>query len=80
MIFVVGVPRSDLVEQAKLLDPAALYLEIDAHINRYADLPDLEREIAIYYALHSWFYTKCQTAPYLRFLGVPVRERAGSWK
>jgi hypothetical protein len=69
MIHVVGVPRSDLVEQAEILEPAALYEEIDAHINRYADLPDLEREIAIYYLLQSWFYTKCQTAPYLRFLG-----------
>ena len=35
----------------------------------YLDAPTLEREIFVYYILYTWFYRKCATAPYLRFIG-----------
>jgi hypothetical protein len=69
IVFVVGVPRADLVRTAPLLSPEAMYMKLDVHINRYADMPERERELAIYYCLYSWFYTKAPTSPYLRFIG-----------
>lgn len=69
MIFVVGLPRADLLREVPVMDPETLYSMMEDHINRYADLPDLEREIGIYYALYSWMYPKCMTSPYLRFIG-----------
>lgn len=68
-VFVVGVPRADLVRAAPLLSPVDLYARLDKHIKKYCDMPDKDRELCIYYCLYSWFYTKCQTSPYLRFLG-----------
>ncbi|HNJ80956.1 MAG TPA: hypothetical protein PLK38_05280, partial [Methanoregulaceae archaeon] len=68
-VFVVGVPRADLVKSAPLLSPAELYTLLDDHINRYCDMPTRDRELAVYYALYTWFYTKAPTSPYLRFLG-----------
>lgn len=68
-VFVVGVPQADLVKAAPLLNPADLYTLLDGHINKYCDMPDRERELAVYYALYTWFYTKTPTSPYLRFLG-----------
>ena len=66
---VVGIPRSDLVKKAPLLDASALFREMNEHIQQYADMPEIEREIGIYYALFSWFYTKRSTSPYLRYIG-----------
>jgi len=68
-VFVVGVPRSDLVQTAPLLPPAELYTLLDGHINKYCDMPDRDRELSVYYAMYTWFYTKTPTSPYLRFLG-----------
>jgi len=68
-VFVVGVPRADLVRAAPLLSPVDLYARLDRHIKKYCDMPDKDRELCIYYCLYSWFYTKCPTSPYLRFLG-----------
>lgn len=69
IVFVVGVPRADLMQSAPVLPPDDLYARIDAHISKYCDVPDLERELFVYYILYSWFYTKSPTSPYLRFLG-----------
>lgn len=66
---VVGIPRADLVKTAPLLTAEALFREMNEHIDQYADMPDIEREIGIYYALFSWFYTKRATSPYLRYIG-----------
>jgi hypothetical protein len=68
-VFVVGVPRADLVKTAPLLSPVDLYVRLDQHIKKYCDMPDKDRELCIYYTLYSWLYTKCPTSPYLRFLG-----------
>lgn len=68
-VFVVGVPRADLVKTVPLLPPVDIYARLDQHIKKYCDLPDKDRELCIYYCLYSWFYTKCPTSPYLRFLG-----------
>ncbi len=68
-VFIVGVPRADLVRAALLLSPADLYTRLDQHIKKYCDMPDKDRELCIYYCLYSWFYVKCPTSPYLRFLG-----------
>lgn len=66
---VVGVPRLELVRDAPVLGARALLRRIDEHIDRYADLPVLEREMGAYYALFSWFYTRRATSPYLRYIG-----------
>ncbi len=66
---VVGIPRLELVRAAPVLGARALFRRIDEHINRYADLPVLEREMGAYYALFSWFYTRRATSPYLRYIG-----------
>jgi hypothetical protein len=66
---VVGIPRIDLVRAAPLPDAGELFDELNHHIDEYADMPDIEREIGIYYALFSWFYTKRSTSPYLRYIG-----------
>jgi len=68
-VFVVGVPRTDLVMTTPVLSPAELYTHLDRHINKYCDMPGRDRELCIYYCLYSWIYTKCPTSPYLRFLG-----------
>ena len=68
-VFVVGVPRADLVKTAPRLSPVDLYARLDQHIKKYCDMPDKDRELCIYYCLYSWLYTKCPTSPYLRFLG-----------
>jgi len=65
-----GVPRARLGRwAAPLLSPIDLYTRLDQHIKKYCDMPDRDRELCIYYCLYSWFYTKCPTSPYLRFLG-----------
>ncbi len=68
MAFVVGVPKLDLVQNAPLLSPDELYQLLNSHVKKYCDMADLDRELHIYYALYTWFYTKCQTSPYLRYL------------
>jgi hypothetical protein len=66
---VVGIPRADLVRTAPLLEAGVLFDEMNRHINEYVDMPDIEREIGIYYALFTWFYPKRSTSPYLRYIG-----------
>lgn len=69
LIRVVGIPRLELVRAAPVPEARALFRRIDEHIDRYADLPVLEREMGAYYALFSWFYTRRATSPYLRYIG-----------
>jgi hypothetical protein len=69
MIHIVGLPRANLLREVSLLTPEELYTTIDEHINKYADMPMLERNMVIYYTLYTWFYSKCPTSPYLRFIG-----------
>lgn len=68
-VYIVGLPRSDLIATATLLSPQEIYDKILQHFNKYFDAPALDCELFCYYALYSWFYSKCSTAPYLRFLG-----------
>jgi len=68
MAFVVGVPKMELVLNAPLVSPDELFQLLNTHVKKYCDMADLDRELHIYYALYTWFYTKCQTSPYLRYL------------
>jgi len=65
---IVGVPDGFMVKTVPVVEPVALYEMMRAHIERYADLPELELQIGIYYALYSWFYLKVPTSPYLRYI------------
>ena len=56
------------MEDAIVMEPEMLYTEIDHHLSRYVDAPPRDRELFVYYILYSWFYRKCTTAPYLRFM------------
>lgn len=66
---VVGLPRVDLVAAAPLLTAPEIARRIDAHVQKYVDLPQIEREVGTWYALYTWFYTKRATSPYLRYIG-----------
>lgn len=67
--YIVGIPRTDLLEKAELLSPGALYARIRDHLFRYLDADEHDYELFVYYILYSWYYSKCSTTPYLRFLG-----------
>lgn len=65
---IVGIPSREAMADALTLKPAMLYTAIDRHLSRYVDAPPRDRELFVYYILYSWFYRKCTTAPYLRFM------------
>lgn len=67
--YIVGIPRTDLLEKAELLTPGALYTRIRNHLFRYLDAEEHDYELFVYYILYTWYYSKCSTTPYLRFLG-----------
>ena len=69
MIYIVGIPRSDILTNSPLLTPSQIYTRIRDHFYKYFDAPEIEYELFIYYCLYTWFFTKCGTTPYLRFLG-----------
>jgi hypothetical protein len=56
------------IAYTRFLTPEELYSEIDAHFHRYFDLPDLDRQLDVYYSLFTWFYCKVNTLGYLRLL------------
>ena len=68
LVHIVGLPRKEAVEAAARLAPEALSEMIQRHLYRYVDVKPHERELLTWYALYSWFYRKCSTSPYLRFL------------
>jgi len=67
--YIVGIPRTDLLEKADLLSPGVLYTRIRDHLFRYLDAEEHDYELFVYYILYTWYYSKCSTTPYLRFLG-----------
>jgi hypothetical protein len=67
--YIVGLPRSDLLETSPLLSPDDMYARIRTHFYKYFDAPEVEYELFVYYALYSWYFSKCSTTPYLRLLG-----------
>lgn len=67
--YIVGLPRSDLLETSPLLSPDDMYARIRTHFYKYFDAPEAEYELFVYYALYSWYFSKCSTTPYLRLLG-----------
>lgn len=67
--YIVGIPRREMLESAPLLSPDELYSRIRVHFSRYIDAQDRDFELFVYYVLYSWYYPKCNTTPYLRFLG-----------
>ncbi|PWR71852.1 hypothetical protein ACKUB1_14330 [Methanospirillum stamsii] len=67
--YIVGIPRTYLLEKAGLLSPEALYTRIRNHLFSYLDAEEHDYELFVYYILYSWYYSKCSTTPYLRFLG-----------
>lgn len=68
-IAIVGVPKKEALAAAPVLSAHDLYTEINTHLRKYVDAPDIERELFIYYILYSWIYMKSNTSPYLRFIG-----------
>ena len=65
---IVGLPNKEAMEEAIVLDPGMLYRALDRHLSQYVDAPPRDRELFVYYILYTWFYRKCTTAPYLRFI------------
>jgi hypothetical protein len=65
---IVGYPRMDLLVKQQPPTPQELFARIATHMRRYIDVPETDLEMFIYYILYTWFYTKCQTALYLRLL------------
>jgi hypothetical protein len=63
----VVLPNED-VAHTDLLSATELMAELKAHINEYVDLAPLDIELCCYYVLFTWFYSKVNTLPYLRFL------------
>ncbi len=68
LVHIVGLPRKEDMEAAVLLTPEALSEMIQKHLRRYVDVKPHEQELLTWYALFTWFYRKCATSPYLRFL------------
>jgi hypothetical protein len=69
LVLIVGVPDGDIMKAVPVLSAVDLYKMMRKHIWKYADLPELELQMGIYYALYTWFYLKVPTSPYLRYLG-----------
>lgn len=67
--YIVGIPRSDLLEKAPLLTPGELFTRMRDHLFTYLDAGERDYELFVYYALYSWYFSKCSTTPYLRFIG-----------
>ncbi|WP_319578889.1 hypothetical protein [uncultured Methanospirillum sp.] len=68
-VFVVGLPKTDLLTKAREVSPDELFSRMKNHFYKYTDAPEVDYEVFVYFCLYSWFYSKCGTAPYLRFLG-----------
>ncbi|HWQ65360.1 MAG TPA: hypothetical protein VN372_00660 [Methanospirillum sp.] len=68
-VLIVGLPKTDLLANASVVSPADLYSRMRNHFYKYTDAPEEDYEVFVYFCLYSWFYSKCGTAPYLRFLG-----------
>jgi hypothetical protein len=67
-VAIVGLPSREALEAAIPVTAPILFDRIDAHLKKYLDAPDLDRQLFTYYVIYSWFYLKTNTAPYLRFL------------
>lgn len=65
--FIVKMPSEDIA-YSRLLSPGELYYELKAHFEKYIDLPELDIQLCVYYAIFTWFYPKVNTLGYLRFL------------
>ncbi|MFC1982483.1 DUF3854 domain-containing protein [Chloroflexota bacterium] len=64
---IVGMP-DETIQEAKLLQPVALYDKVKSHIRKYVDLAELDLDLCTMYVLFTWFYRKVNTVAYLRFL------------
>lgn len=67
--WVVKIPKRETLESAKLLNPGELYDLLKEHHYKYCDCQEMERELDIYFDLFTWFYSKCNTTPYRRYIG-----------
>lgn len=67
--YIVGIPLTDLLEKAELLSPGELFTRMRDHLHRYIDASERDYELFVYYALYSWYFQKCNTTPYIRFIG-----------
>lgn len=69
VIPIVGIPNSNILFKNPLLDAITLFNLVIGHISKYLDSTKQDLEMFAYYAMFTWFYSKCVTSPYLRFLG-----------
>ena len=67
-IAIVGIPSRESLEDVIPVTAAELYTAIDLHLKKYLDVPDIDRQLFVYYILYTWFYLKTNTAPYLRLI------------
>ena len=67
LAFIVKLPSEDIAK-CESLEPDELIDRIQRYIRKYCDMPDMDIELCSYYALFTWFYKKCNTTGYLRFL------------
>ncbi len=64
----VGYP-SDSIVTAPEMSTEELFEKIKSHMKKYVDLPEDDLEMAVFFAMSTWFYPKSDTVAYLRFLG-----------
>lgn len=69
VIPIVGIPNGNILEMNPVLDAISLFNLIMGHMSKYLDSAKHDLEMFAYYAMFTWFYVKCVTTPYLRFLG-----------
>lgn len=65
--FIVKLPDEDIAS-CKVLEPEELLENMETHIRKYCDIPDMDVELCAYYVLFTWFYKKTNTVGYLRFI------------
>ena len=73
---IVKLPSEDIAK-CESLAPDELIDRIQKHIRKYCDMPDMDIELCSYYALFTWFYKKCNTTGYLRFLADSGKGKSG---
>ena len=63
----IRMPNEGIINVPKM-SAGELLLEMQAHVAKYCDMKEDDLEMASYYALFTWFYSKVDTRPYLRFI------------
>lgn len=68
LVKIVGIPDTDLLLTAPLVESRELYSIIEEHLKKYLDASPLDIELFTYYSLFTWLYPKLNTVAYLRII------------